>query len=307
MALKYGHPEDLPTCIADIEGAIPDVEKIIADFKAGNYTQALTDALALEPVVQKAITDCTSHKKMEFRGKNVGDLPTCIADIEGAIPDVEKIIADIKAGNYDQALTDALALEPVVQKAITDCTSAARPKVMHKLHHVKKMLSKIPVGDLPTCIADIEAAIPDVEKIIADFKAGNYTQALTDALALEPEVQKAITDCTSSAKAIGGRFKTILKDDPKREYFEKLGAQFAAGFFRGTRVDGFDEIDLYNCLHREPNAVMTFYKADEEFKYALIKKDSHEAIKAMDELIYYIVEMIKTDYPHTRREVCTEF
>jgi hypothetical protein len=51
--------------------------------------------------------------------------------------------------------------------------------------------------DLPTCIADIEAIIPDVEKVIADFKAGNYTQALTDALALEPEIQKAATDCLS--------------------------------------------------------------------------------------------------------------
>jgi len=60
MALKYGKPEDLPTCIADLEAAIPDVEKIIADFKAGNYTQALTDALALEPEVTKAYSDCLS-------------------------------------------------------------------------------------------------------------------------------------------------------------------------------------------------------------------------------------------------------
>jgi hypothetical protein len=54
------------------------------------------------------------------------------------------------------------------------------------------------VEDLPTCIADLEAAIPDVEKIIADFKAGNYDQALTDALALLPEAEKAYTDCLSS-------------------------------------------------------------------------------------------------------------
>jgi hypothetical protein len=50
QVLPVDQPRDLPTCIADLEGAIPDVEKIIADFKAGNYTQALTDALALEPV-----------------------------------------------------------------------------------------------------------------------------------------------------------------------------------------------------------------------------------------------------------------
>jgi hypothetical protein len=43
-----------------------------------------------------------------------------------------------------------------------------------------------------------------------------------------------------------------LGDDPRREYFEKSGAEFAEGFFAGTRVDHFDPIDLYNCLHREP-------------------------------------------------------
>ena len=267
MALRHSNPEDLPTCISDLEAAIPDVEKVIADFKSKNYDQALTDALALVPAAEKAYTDCLSSKKKEF--KNYKDLPTCIADIEAAIPDVEKVIADFKAGNYDQALTDALALVPTVEKAYSDCLSSAKPHIMKRVHKLKKFISKINVGDLPTCISDIEAAIPDVEKVIADFKAGNYDQALTDALALVPAAEKAYTDCLSSAKQIGGRFKTILKDDPKREYFEKLGAEFASGFFAGTKVDHFDSIDLYNCLHREPTAVELFYRADLEMKRAL--------------------------------------
>jgi len=162
-----------------------------------------------------------------------------------------------------------MALLPQAEKAYTDCLSSAKPHIMKRVHKFKKFLSTINVGDLPTCISDLEAAIPDVEKIIADFKAGNYEQALTDALALLPEAEKAYTDCLSSAKSIGGRFKTILKDDPKREYFEKLGSEFAVGFFAGTKVDHFDSIDFYNCLHREPTAVEYFYKADLEMKYAL--------------------------------------
>jgi hypothetical protein len=82
------------------------------------------------------------------------DLPTCIADIEALIPGIEKVIADVKAGNESQALADLLALEPDATKAYTDCTSSASQ-------------------DLPTCISDIEAMIPDVEAVIADFKAGN--------------------------------------------------------------------------------------------------------------------------------------
>jgi hypothetical protein len=264
----------------------------------------LTDGLALEPDVQKAITDCTS-KKPQF-GKPQ-DLTTCIADVEALIPGVEKVIADIKAGDYTSALTDGLALEPDVQKAITDCTSSVAPHMYRRIHHVKKMLMKIDVGDLPTCISDIESAIPDLEKIIADFKAGNYEQALTDGLALVPVIEKAATDCLSSAKALGGRFKTILKDDPKREYFEKLGAEFARGFFAGTRVDDFDAIDMYNCLHREPTAVGYFYKADEEMKFALQHRDEREIIKALDGLIGFLFELVKEDYPHSHVEVCKEF
>jgi len=53
-----------------------------------------------------------------------------------------------------------------------------------------------------------------------------------------------------------------LRDDPKRDYFEKMGARFAAGFLAGTNVGHFDEIDLYECIQREPEALGIFYKAD---------------------------------------------
>ena len=152
----------------------------------------MIDALKLEPLATKALADCKSSKKIEFvtvvAENKVGDLATCITDIEGLIPGVEKVIADVKAGNESQALVDLLALEAPATKAYTDCTSSK---------FQKRMDSR--VGDLPTCIADIEAMIPGVEKIIADIKAGNESQALSDLLALEPEATKAYTDCTSSS------------------------------------------------------------------------------------------------------------
>jgi len=36
--------------------------------------------------------------------------------------------------------------------------------------------------------------------------------------------------------------------DPKRAYFTKMGAEFAAGFLFGTNIGGFDEKMLYECL-----------------------------------------------------------
>jgi len=37
-------------------------------------------------------------------------------------------------------------------------------------------------------------------------------------------------------------------DDPKRDYFEKMGARFASGFLAGTGVGDVDEVDVYECL-----------------------------------------------------------
>lgn len=83
-----------------------------------------------------------------------------------------------------------------------------------------------------------------------------------------------------------------LGDDPRKEYFEKEGARFAAGFMAGTNVGHFDEIDLYECLQNEPKALGIFYKADETLKESWIKKDSTEAVKALGEMVYFLVEMI---------------
>jgi len=73
--------------------------------------------------------------------------------------------------------------------------------------------------------------------------------------------------------------------DPKREYYEKIGAQFAKGFLAGTRVGHVDEVDLYQCLEKEEKAVEYFYRADETLKHAWYHKDSTEAVKALDELV----------------------
>jgi hypothetical protein len=43
---------------------IPGAEKVIADFKSGDYTTALADAMTLLPEAEKAYTDCTASKEV---------------------------------------------------------------------------------------------------------------------------------------------------------------------------------------------------------------------------------------------------
>ena len=99
-----------------------------------------------------------------------------------------------------------------------------------------------------------------------------------------------------------------MKDDPKREFYEKLGAEFAVGFLAGTNVGKYDSIDLYNCLHKEPDAVYDFIEADEEMSAAVNGHYNQEKlVYAAGELIKYIVELVNEDYPHTRTQVCKDF
>lgn len=69
-------------------------------------------------------------------------------------------------------------------------------------------------------------------------------------------------------------------------------------------VGEMDEIDIFECLHAEPTAVEYFYKADETLKEALYKKDGYECVKAMDEAIGAVGEMLVEDWPHTHYQVC---
>jgi hypothetical protein len=67
-----------------------------------------------------------------------------------------------------------LALVPDAEKAYTDCTSGiSQDAIMERLGNWRKFIDQVHLGDLPTCIADVEALIPGVEKAIADIKAGN--------------------------------------------------------------------------------------------------------------------------------------
>merc|ERR1719272_2100769 len=99
---------------------------------------------------------------------------------------------------------------------------------------------------------------------------------------------------------------TCTAEDPRKEYFEKIGAQFAHGFLYGAKVGSFDEVDLFTCLQRETDALKYFYQADEELKRSLYKHDPDEAIHGLKELIGFIAIMANTNVPGRSGRICSE-
>jgi len=55
---RVANLKDLPTCIADIETLVQDGEKIVADYKAKNVTDAIAEIEAIVALIEKAKTDC---------------------------------------------------------------------------------------------------------------------------------------------------------------------------------------------------------------------------------------------------------
>lgn len=95
----------------------------------------------------------------------------------------------------------------------------------------------------------------------------------------------------SGTKPTPGTGSTGGTKDPKRAYFTKMGADFAAGFLFGTNIGGFDEKMLYECLVKEEKAQGIFYNADLELKKALQQGDPSAAIKGFDDMVRFIYDM----------------
>jgi len=79
--------------------------------------------------------------------------------------------------------------------------------------------------------------------------------------------------------------------DPAKLYFQRWGAEFAAGFAYGVKIGDLDQDELYKCMEREPRAEATFYKASVELTRSIYDNNPKKGMKAMDDLFRFIADM----------------
>ena len=65
-------------------------------------------------------------------------------------------------------------------------------------------------------------------------------------------------------------------------------ARFASGFFVGARVGRFEEIDLLECIKREPSAIEVFRYAEEKFKEGIDTHNEQLGVEGLHSMIIYI-------------------
>lgn len=94
------------------------------------------------------------------------------------------------------------------------------------------------------------------------------------------------------------------KEDPRKLYFVKLGAEFAGGFLYGAKVGTFDEKMLYECMLNEPRASGIFYNADVELKKGIYENSNGLSIKGLNDMVKFIVDLALEKDPRTHHHTC---
>jgi hypothetical protein len=71
----------------------------------------------------------------------------------------------------------------------------------------------------------------------------------------------------------------------------KLGSDFISGFLFGAGIGGYDEMEIYECLKKEPKARDLFNNANTELNTAVQKKDGNQAVKGLLDMILFMADM----------------
>jgi len=174
----------------DVEDMVVQIKDVISQVKSGkpNFEQLLSDAQHIMTDVQAAQTDCKLSK--------VGNLGDCTSDLAQLVQLAQAVIADGKSLNFPKLVSDVQQLVATAQQAATDCTSVKR------------------VGDMTSCIADVEDAFTAVKDIVSQVKSGspNMAKILEDVQQIMGDVSKAEQDCQFGRQEVQGNCVSDLQN-----------------------------------------------------------------------------------------------
>ena len=113
----------------------------------------------------------------------INDILTCISDINALIPQLQELIADVKGGKIAAALKIIPSIVTLGQKVVADCANTSFIELVQSLE------------DVPQCIADITAIVPEVEKLIQEVQQKDISGIISTIEVLIPEITKLVSDC----------------------------------------------------------------------------------------------------------------
>ena len=162
------------TCCSDRQHCCPANTK--CDVSAGTCVQKEGGNLFLEYAQRM-------EKLEESTIVEVNDILTCISDINALIPQLQELIADVKGGKISAALKIIPSIVTLGQKVVADCASTSFVELVQTLE------------DVPECIADITAIVPEVEKLIKEVQQKDISGLISTIEVLIPEITKLVSDC----------------------------------------------------------------------------------------------------------------
>lgn len=114
----------------------------------------------------------------------------------------------------------------------------------------------------------------------------------------------------ASAQKVASTKKMILKDDPWRpshDFIIHFGSEFTSGFLDGAKVGKIDHHEFEACLEREATADDIFAHGVEDIDRFFKNKDLDLAVKGLDDMIYFIIDLAKEKDQRYGHPICEVF
>jgi len=174
--------------MSDILSAIPLIENTISNIEAKNFSGIISNVEQIVQLVPNVISACESEMTIALQTglNNVGDISTCISDVESDLPSIEQLVSDIESGNALNIISDIANLVPEVEQLISDCSSALLTSYTSGI---------IKTADPATCWNDSYGAGVDIYQAVVAFIAKNTTTGVVDVINSVSDITGAIGSC----------------------------------------------------------------------------------------------------------------
>jgi hypothetical protein len=262
---------DLGMCSTELQTSVNDIEAALADFKAKNYKQGITDLANGLHLLANGVRDCHLDELADVivaQASKLGLADVQVLDtivhvlVEGAdvYNDVYEAANAYEAGDYASA---GRALSALLQD--TKLASCKTP-ICEILTAAIQAISTI-APDLEACESDLEAAYADFEMIGTSIKAGDNMGALKALSRGLEEVAVGVKPCNLAnegvilanvAQELG--FNSISKDISGVITIVVAGADIYDNLFQaGNCIEGKDYKCAGDALSRVIQDIMKWH------------------------------------------------
>jgi paraquat-inducible protein B len=308
-------PEALAGVLADLDAALSDLRAVAAQVRDGDAVTQLVAALERTGSIAASIDGASAElpgllARIDTLVAQAGALPldtlaaqagtvldgagailadpdtralpgqagAVLADLSGAVRDVEAITGQLAESDAVAALTSALARAESIAQSV-DATAAGLPALLARIDAVAQQAETLPLADLVAASealvrsadtlvgapdtarlpAALTGALAEVEGTLADLRAGGVVDNTNATLASAAEAAEAVAAAADSLPELAARLDSVIAQSETLIAAYGGRSEFNAqtlATLRDLRDTARAVTSLARTIERKPNALL---------------------------------------------------